>query len=116
MGVSSAKNLHTILKVFFVSYKNVDSTKVFNIDNMFNLLLSEYYRDETNTDINLKEKEVSLLLTIISQYVAHCTEQFKHVFKDKAICEKILESYNNHLLVNCKQLFFEKMTKYQDFA
>lgn len=71
MGITSQKNLNTILKTFFVSSKKIDSDKIFNVDTMFNLLLAEFYRDENNQDIHLKDKEVALLLTIISQWIVY---------------------------------------------
>lgn len=71
MGITSQKNLNTILKAFFVSSKKIDSDKIFNVDTMFNLLLAEFYRDENNQDIHLKDKEVALLLTIISQWIVY---------------------------------------------
>ena len=57
---------------------------------MFNLLLMESYRDERNEDIKLKDKEISLLLTIISHWIEYSGQQFKHLIKDKPKFEKIL--------------------------
>ena len=76
MGVSGQKHLDIIMTAFFNSTRKIDPSKIFNIDNMFNLLISEFYRDEKNTDVQLKEKEISILLSIIVQWVKHCTVSF----------------------------------------
>lgn len=57
---------------------------------MFNLLLMESYRDDRNDDIKLKDKEISMLLTIISKWIEYCGLQFKHLIREKPVYEKIL--------------------------
>jgi hypothetical protein len=54
----------------------------------------------------LKDKEISILIHIIIEWIKHITRSYQSNAKDKATNEKILESFNSHILVNCKQLFF----------
>lgn len=42
---------------------------------MFNLLLSETYRNEKNIDIQLEKEEISMLLTVMVQFVRYCTKE-----------------------------------------
>jgi hypothetical protein len=78
--------------------------------------MSENYHNYLSQKVNLTSKELDLLLTVIIQWNAHCRQQYKHLIKEKPTYEEILERYNSHILINCKQLFFEKMPDHADFS